>query len=140
MGNRALWRGVGVSDCPIVLVSIDQHSDRSVAGCRQSSLCRDVRTVVAPRLPLQAAHIPLAFDPADPRLLNFAAPAPGQMPIKPAAIAQQLPGVAAQPVPEPLLPALAPEPDAAAQRVAAEGGIVLRGKRKLADRTDRTQP
>lgn len=94
----------------------------------------------APPLPLQAAHIPLAFDPADPRLLNLAAPAPGQLPVKPAAFAQQLPGVAAQPVPETLPPEAVPDPDAAAQRVAAEGGIVLRGKRKLADRADRTLP
>lgn len=121
------FQSISIQTVPLPVVS----NHRAVATSGQS---------FAPRLPMQAAHIPLAFDPADPRLLNFAAPAPGQMPIKPAAIAQQLPGVAAQPVPERLLPAIAPEPDAAAQRVAAEGGIVLRGKRKLADRTDRTQP
>jgi hypothetical protein len=93
-----------------------------------------------PLLPLHSAPIPLVFDPADPRVLNLAAPVAGQAPIKPAVLAQQLPGVAAQPVPEPVPPAAAADIDAVARRVAAEGGIVLRGKRKLADRTDRTLP
>ena len=85
-------------------------------------------------LVLQANSLPPAFDPADPQLLNFTAPARGQIPGPPVAVANQLPGIAAQPVPEPL-PAAA-NPDAAARKVLADGGIVLRGKRKLANRAE----
>lgn len=66
--------------------------------------------------PLQPAPIPLAFDPADPQLLNFAAPARAAAVNKRPHPNPGLPGVAAQPVPDD-----------------AEQGIVLRGKRKLAD-------
>lgn len=83
---------------------------------------------------VQANSLPLAFDPADPALLNFAAPARGQVPGPPVAPANQLPGIAAQPVPEPL-PAAA-NADAAIRKVIADGGIVLRGKRKLANRVE----
>ena len=66
--------------------------------------------------PLQPPPIPLAFDPADPQLLNFAAPASAKAAMKPPRPEPGLPGVAAQPVP-----------------AEVEQGIVLRGKRKLAD-------
>ena len=83
---------------------------------------------------VQANSLPPAFDPADPQLLNFTAPARGQIPGPPVAVANQLPGIAAQPVPEPL-PAAA-NPDATVRKVIADGGIVLRGKRKLANRVE----
>lgn len=67
-------------------------------------------------LPLQAATIPLAFDPADPQMLNFAAPARTPAAKKPLQPQPGLPGVAAQPV-----------------TAEADQAIVLRGKRKLAD-------
>lgn len=86
---------------------------------------------VAPPLVLQANALPPAFDPADPRLLNFSAPPRRQIPAEPAALQKLLPGVAAQPVPEPLNPAA--DPAAKVQKVVADGGIVLRGKRRLAD-------
>jgi hypothetical protein len=81
---------------------------------------------------VQANALPPAFDPADPRLLNFTAPPRRQIPADLAAPQEPLPGVAAQPVPEPLDPAA--DPAAKVQKVLADGGIVLRGKRRLADR------
>lgn len=87
-----------------------------------------------PPLVLQPNSLPVAFDPADPSLLNFTAPARGHVPGPPVAPANQLPGIAAQPVPEPL-PAAA-NPDATVRKVIADGGIVLRGKRKLANRVE----
>lgn len=92
---------------------------------------------VAPQLVLQPNPMPVAFDPADPRLLNLTAPPPGRIQAQVAARGPRLPGVAAQPIPEPLPKAAPADADAAAQRVVAEGGIVLRGKRKLANRGDR---
>ena len=72
-------------------------------------------TALNPEQPLLLpAAIPLAFDPADPRLLNFTPPPAAAKP--PKSLPAGLPGVAAQPVP-----------------VNSEQGIVLRGKPKLAD-------
>ncbi|MFM7056488.1 MAG: hypothetical protein ACKO2P_06155 [Planctomycetota bacterium] len=91
-----------------------------------------LRPAAAPPVALQAHSLPPAFDPADPRLLNFTAPPRGQFAAAPVARDQPLPGVTAQPIPEPLnAPA---DPDAKARKVVADGGIVLRGKRKLANR------
>jgi len=88
----------------------------------------------SPPLVLQPNPLPLAFDPADPAVLNFTAPARGQLPGPPVVPANPLPGIAAQPVPKPL--AAAANADAAVRRVISDGGIVLRGKRKLANRVE----